>query len=49
MTHVDARRANSTALKTIPFSSGKMKTLDQMPEYLRSPAKMALIEKMKAG
>lgn len=44
-----SRQANSAALKAIPFTTGKMKTLDQMPEYLRSPAKMALIERMKAA
>lgn len=44
-----ARRANGTALKALPFTSGKMKTIDQMPEYVRSPEKMALIERMKAA
>jgi hypothetical protein len=48
----DAGRANSDALNSPLMSAAmpkaRMKTIDQMPEYVRSPAKMALIAKMKA-
>lgn len=40
-----ARRANSQAMKTIPF--GKMKSIEQMPDFVRSPEKLAMIERLK--
>lgn len=43
----DAAKANTEALKAIPFASGRKKTLAQMPEYIRTPELAALIEKMK--
>lgn len=52
----DAARANSQALQTSvhprigtlgQMLGRKAKTIDQMPEYVRSPEMMALIAKMK--
>lgn len=47
----EAARANSEALNSKLMSAAipkaRMKSLAQMPEYVRSPAKMELIEKMK--
>lgn len=42
-----ARQLNSGVLATPGFTSAKMKTIDQMPEFIRSPAKMELIARMK--
>ena len=39
---------NAKLLQTVPLPRNT-KTLDQMPEFLRSPEMMGMIEKMKAS
>ena len=47
----EAGRANSEALNSklmsMAMGKGRRKTIDQMPAYLRTPEKMALIARMK--
>lgn len=46
-----AGRQNAENLAALPkgaFPMGRMKTLDQAPEFLRNPRKMELIARMKA-
>lgn len=43
-----AMKDNAAALKSVPLPRGS-KTIEQMPEFIRTPEMMALIQKMKAG
>jgi hypothetical protein len=49
----EAGRVNSEALNSpmmsLAIPKGRTKSLAQMPDWVRSPEKMALIEKMKAS
>jgi hypothetical protein len=44
----EAGRLNADALREMPMLARKTQSFDQMPSFLKTPEKMALIAKMKA-